>query len=180
MHMSQVIKQKSYEHIVFVLRRHWITFTPVIILFIVLALAPLAVYLLLGNLFPNILFSETIKPLAILFGSVFYLSIYLFFYAHFIDFYLDLWIVTNDRIIDIEQHSLFHRVITELDLYQIQDVTTQVKGVFATLFGYGNVDIKTASMNSHIIFYNVKHPNLVREQLIRLADADRRFHMGQK
>ncbi|MBI2436461.1 MAG: PH domain-containing protein [Candidatus Magasanikbacteria bacterium] len=180
MHMSDVIKQKSYEHIVFVLRRHWITFIPIAFLFIILSLAPVIVYVLIGNLFPDILFSSTIQPLAILFGSAFYLSLYLFFYGHFIDFYLDLWVVTNDIIVDIEQHNLFHRIITELDLFRIQDVTTHVKGVFPTLFGYGNVDIKTASNNSHIVFYNVKHPNHIREQLIRLADEDRKFHQGQE
>lgn len=178
--MSHLIKQKSYEQIIFVLRRHWITFIPIALLFITLALAPFALYLMIGNLFPDLLTNEILKPITLLFASVYFLSLYLFFYAQFIDFYLDIWTVTNDRIIDIEQHGLFHRVITELDLFQIQDVTAHVKGVIPTLFGYGNLVIKTASTTSTIIFYNIPNPNRVREQLIRLADEDRKFHMGQK
>jgi membrane protein YdbS with pleckstrin-like domain len=174
--MADVIKEKSYEHIVFVLRRHWITFMPVIFLFLILGLAPVMVFLLINNLFPDIIANTQIYPLIILFGSVYFLSIYLFFYTHFLDFYLDMWIVTNDRIVDIEQHSLFHRNITEVDLFRIQDVTTQVRGVLPTIFRYGNVHIKTASTNTNIIFYNVKEPNHIRERLIRLADEDRKFH----
>lgn len=180
MAMPEIIKQKNYEKIVFVLRRHWVTFLPISFLFIVLALAPMGVYVILESLFAEILNNPTVYPIAILFASVYYLSIYLFFYAQFIDFYLDMWIITNDRIVDVEQHGLFHRVITELDLFQIQDVTTQVKGIFSTLFGYGNVIVKTASTTTNIIFYNVPKPNHIREQLILLAEEDRKFHQRQK
>ncbi|MBT3538850.1 PH domain-containing protein [Candidatus Parcubacteria bacterium] len=180
MSVPDIIKKKDYEKIIFVLRRHPITFIPIMFLFIVLMLVPVAVYLLIENLFPSILTGSILYPLTVLLGSVYYLSIYLFFYVQFIDFYLDMWIVTNDRIVDIEQHNLFHRVITELDLYRIQDVTAQVQGIFSTLFKYGDVTVKTASTTSNIIFRNVSNPNLIREQLIKLADEDRKFHYSQE
>ncbi|PLX28304.1 hypothetical protein C0581_02845 [Candidatus Parcubacteria bacterium] len=180
MGVSDIIKQKHYEKVLFVLHRHPITFVPILFLFLVLMLVPIAVYLLIENIFPSILSGSILYPLAVLLGSVYYLSIYLFFYVQFIDFYLDMWIVTNDRIVDIEQHNLFHRVITELDLYRIQDVTAQVQGIFSTLFKYGNVTVKTASTTSNIVFKNVPNPNFIREQLIKLADEDRKFHYSQE
>jgi len=140
-------------------------------------LVPVVLYFMLNNLFPEVLANPEVHTSFMLFCSFYYLSTYLFFYGRFIDFYLDMWIVTNDRIVDIEQHSLFHREITELDLYRIQDVTASVRGVFSTLFKYGDVAIKTASSTSTIVFRNVPNPNHIREQLISLADEDRKYHM---
>jgi membrane protein YdbS with pleckstrin-like domain len=179
MHLSQVIKQKSYEEIVFHLRRHPITFLPVIFLFLILLTVPLIIYFLISNLYPTLLDGAILYPLAVLGASIYFLSIYLFFYGQFIDYYLDLWIVTNDRIVDMEQLGLFRRTTTEVDLFRIQDVTANIKGVFPTIFDYGDVVIKTASANLNIVFRNVSNPNKIREELIRLADEDRAYHYRQ-
>ena len=179
MHLSYLIKQKSYERVEYVLRRHWITFVPIGLLFLVLLAVPVAVYGMIAFLFPTIFTGPTLFPLSVLLASAYYLGVYLFFYAQFVDYYLDLWIVTNDRIVDIEQFGLFSRTISELDLFQIQDVTTDVHGFFATFFHYGDVSVKTASANINIVFRNVPNPNKIREALVRLSDEDRRFHHKQ-
>lgn len=179
MKLDAAINRKSYERVVFVLRRHPITFIPIFALFLVLLAVPVAVYLLISNIYPHLLSEGMLYPVAVVLGSIYCLSVYLLFYIHFIDYYLDSWVVTNDRLIDIEQLGLFHRTTTELDLYQIQDVTTKVAGMFATLFHYGNVTVATASSNQQIIFHNVPHPDHIREQLILLANEDRKFHQSQ-
>ncbi|MBP9695193.1 MAG: PH domain-containing protein [Candidatus Magasanikbacteria bacterium] len=94
----------------------------------------------------------------------------------FTTFYLDVSVITNDRIVDIEQLGLFANSTGELDLFRIQDVTSEVKGIFATLFDYGTVFITTASNNSNIILHNIHHPNNIRNALIRLAEEDRKYH----
>lgn len=180
MSVPKIIKKKPYERLLYLLHRHAITFLPIIGLFLLLLLVPIVVYFLISNLYPTLFEKEILYTLAVLAASVYYLSIYLFFYAQFIEYYLDMWIVTNDRIVDIEQHGLFNRSITELDLFRIQDVTTEVHGVFSTLFHYGNVIIKTASSNTHIVFRNVPNPNNIREQLVQLAEEDRKFHYNQE
>ncbi|MBI4992885.1 MAG: PH domain-containing protein [Candidatus Magasanikbacteria bacterium] len=176
MQIEHLIKQKPYEKIEYFLRRHPLTFVPIFFVFTILMLVPFVIYFLINNLFPQLLTGQLSYPVLTLFASIFYLSIYLFFYGQFIDFYLDLWIVTNDRIVDIEQHGLFSRSISELDLYNIQDVTVEVTGFFATMFKYGNLFVKTSSDNSQIIFHDISNPNEVRQALIELAEQDRKFH----
>ena len=175
MSVAELINQKSGEQVIFVMHRHPITFIPIIFLFLILMAVPIIVYLIISNLFPALLTGFPFYPLAVLFASVYYLSIYLFFYGLFIDFYLDIWLITNFRVVDIEQHGLFSRVTTELELLRIQDVTAEVKGVFPTIFNYGNVNIKTASSTKNITFMNIPNPNHIREQLIILADEDRKL-----
>ncbi len=177
--ISALIKQKSYERVEHVLRRHPVTFIPQTAMFITLAAVPIALYFLFNNLYPTILNGDIVYPIAVLVGSMYFLSIFLFFFAQFITFYLDVWIITNDRIIDVEQVSLFSRSISEVDLFRIQDVTSQTHGFFATFFKYGDVEVKTASMNVDIIARNVPHPNKIREHLIHLSHEDRKYHYNQ-
>lgn len=176
MHLTAFIKMKPTEQVVHVLRRHPLTFLPYFLLFIVLLFVPFALYQLISNLFPEFFLGPVVRPLSILAASIFYLSSCLFFFGHFIMYYLDVWVVTTERMIDIEQFGLFSRSISELELFQVQDVTTDVHGVFPTFFNYGDVSIKTASSNASIVAKQVHNPNRVREAIVHLADADRRTH----
>ncbi len=179
MHLATFIKQKSYEHVIYVLRHHWITFVPTIFMFLVLLSVPFLLRLLFHSLFPTLFNGPILHPLTILAVSIYYLSIYLFFFAQFIEFYLDLTIVSNDRVIDVEQRGLFSRTISELDLFRIQDVTSDIHGVFPTLLNYGDVTIKTASTNVNLIAHAIPHPNKIREDLIQLSHEDRKYHPPQ-
>lgn len=176
MQISTVIKQKPYEKIIFNLHRHHLTFVPVVLLSLLLLLVPVVVYFLIKNAYPGVLKESLIYPAGVLLSSMYYLFVYMFFYIRFIDHYLDSWIVTNDRIVDIEQHGLFSKVTTELDLFRVQDVTTHISGAFGTIFRFGDVIITTASATNSIIFYNIPDPDRIRERLIALADEDRRYH----
>lgn len=176
MHLSALIQQKPYEQIKYSLRRHPITFLPTVLLLLVLISLPIALYFLFNALYPGILTADFTRTLLVLAGSIYYLSILLFFYTRFIEFYLDLWIITNDRLVDVEQHGLFARSISELDLFQIQDITSEIHGMFATFLNYGTLFIKTASDNTNIIAYDIHRPNIIREDLIRLAEEDRKHH----
>lgn len=179
MQLSHLIKQKSYEKVEYILRRHWFTFLPKIILFLFLAVVPVLLYFMIQTLYPTLFDHGVVFALGLVFASAFYLSILVFFYTEFIVFYLDMWVVTNDRIVDVEQLGIFSRSISELDLFRIQDVTADVHGAFATLIDYGTVTIKTASNNINIVFKDVKHPNKIREELIQLSHIDRKYHYGQ-
>ena len=176
--ISKFIRQKSYEHIVYVLRRHPFTFIPTLLLFVILWIIPVILFLIARHVYPDFVVENQIYPVIVLGGSLYYLSTYLFFYAQFIDYYLDIWIVTNDRIVDVEQHGLFHKTITELDLFRIQDITSQVQGVAAIFFKYGDLSITTASSTDTIVFRQIPDPNKIREDLIQLADEDRKYHQS--
>ncbi len=179
--LSKIIRQKPYEKIEYLLHRHAFTFVPKAFLFLAMMAMPVGLYFLLENIYPELLNSEKIFPLAVLAASSYYLSIYLFAYAQFVEFYLDMWVVTNDRIIDIRQKGLFARTVSEMDLYRIQDTTASIKGFFPTMFNYGNLQVRTAATGdtNDIIFYNIPDPNELRESLIQLAESDRKFHHNE-
>ena len=176
MSLGNLIHTKQYEKVIAKVRRHPITYVPTMGFFIILLLVPVAVYLLLGAAMPGILTRETSYVILVLFGSLYYLLVMLFFYTSFIEFYLDLHIVTSDRMVDIDQMTLFARKIAEVDLYQIQDVSSEIKGVFGTLFNYGHVDVQTAGSIPKFSMENVPNPHKLRRIILDLAAADKRHH----
>ncbi len=178
MRLANFINKKSYEKIEHVLHRHPLTFIPTILLFLFLSSLPLVLYFLFQNFFT--LFFAQVTPLVvltILFTSFYYIALLCFFFIEFVLYYLDIWVVTNDRIIDVDQITLFSRTVSELDLASIQDVTTEIKGFFPTMFDYGKLIIKTASDNAHIVFHEIAHPNKIRTELVNLSDKDKERHV---
>lgn len=178
MNLSFFVRENSGEQVIYELRRHPFTFIPQIILFIFLLGVPIVLYFLFENMFPRILVTtHPLYAVFVLLSSSYYLAVVLFFFGMFIDFYLDLWIVTNNRIIDVEQHGLLSRSVSEIELFRIQDVTTNITGLFPTMLHFGDVIVKTASNTTGIVFRNVHKPNFIRSELIRLAELDRKNHV---
>ncbi len=176
MNINDFIHRKIYESTLYIVRKHFITFVPTILLFMALAAVPVAVYFLLNAVFPLMLEKTLWRVVGILLSSVYYLSIILFFYSYFISYYLDVAIITNDRMVDIEQATLFSRTVAEVDLYQIQDATSEVKGFVRSLFNYGDVVAQTAGPVPKFILNSVPDPHRIRQMLLDMASADKKYH----
>tara|TARA_Y100001970_G_scaffold266437_1_gene355129 strand:- start:53 stop:607 length:555 start_codon:yes stop_codon:yes gene_type:complete len=178
MDTAHLIKQKKDEKILHVLHRHWFTFLPTFTTVLFLFAVPFGLYILISNLFPTILENQAAYAFLVLAGSTYFLGLLLLLFTKFNEFYLDVWIITDKRIVDVEQWTLFSRTISELDLFRIQDVTVDTIGFFPTVLKYGTVSIKTASDNIGIVFYDVGNANPIRQMLIELSEKDRRKEQG--
>jgi len=164
------------EKVILLLRRHPFIILVRTISWAVIALLPLIFYLLFGNVIAGFFIAEAFYPILILFTSIYYLYIWLFMFAGFIDYYLDAWIVTNKRIINIEQKGLFNRVISEQRLYRIQDVTSELKGLFPTFLNFGDIYIQTAGEAERFIFKQVPDPYRVVKKITLLVEENKKFH----
>ena len=99
---------------------------------------------------------------------------YLFFEVY--NWYRDLYVLTNERIIDIDQKSFFHRVVSETTLDKVQDVTYEVKGVFATLFDFGTVFVQTGGAKGTIAWEDVMKPGSVQKKIMASLDDYQKRH----
>lgn len=66
--------------------------------------------------------------------------------------------VTSDKIAQVLQNTLFDRKISQLSIGDVQDVTTQQKGLFARMFNYGTLVIETAGEQSNYTFTYTPKP----------------------
>jgi hypothetical protein len=137
---------------------------------VVLIVLPALAGWMIIKLFPNILVNEFFYPLMLLAVSVYGLFVWLFLFFSFIDYYLDVWIITSERIIDIRQEGFFSRVVSELKVPQIQDVTSEMQGIFQFIFKYGDVYVQTASKVERFVFSQVPHPERIRDIVIKLVE----------
>lgn len=172
--IEQLIHKKPDEKVVFQLRRHPVIFAVDILLIVLFAAIPLVLNPIIGNTLPHLYASEVFRPVLVLLASAYYLLVWMFFYTNFVDFYLDLWVVTNNRILNVEQHGIFSRTVSELDLAQVQDVTSEQHGIFPFLFGYGDVFIQTAGEKQRFVFEQVPRPDEIRKNILSLVEAQKK------
>ena len=157
------------EVITLYLRQHWFMILKSIILFIFLALIPIILWAIFSDNFKDWLATDLGSALLVLGLSFYYLYIWLFLLFSWTNYYLDLWTVTNRRIINREQNGLFDRVVSELSLDRVQDVTAEIKGFLPTFLNYGNVYVQSAGKEERFIFEQIPQPYEVAKKIIQLS-----------
>ncbi len=167
---------KPGEQVVYLLRRHWIVPAKLFLLLGMCAIVPFVVYAFLQSQFPDLLANQTLAPILAMLASFYELGVWLILVQEFVDFYLDTWIVTTERVIDISQNGLFNRTSAEVHLANIVDVTSEMKGFFRTVLNYGDVYVQTAAELARFHFMAIAHPDAVRQTVLKLVDDDRERH----
>jgi len=76
------------------------------------------------------------------------------------------YILTNERIFAIFQRHLFHRINNEVPLSNIQNVSHIKKGLWQTMFDYGEVEIETAGAKTAMILKNVPNPYQAQQKIL--------------
>ncbi len=157
------------EIIIRIIRRHpWTILVRSISSFCALLL-PLGVFILLETFVPA--FRYPLTNLYWIAYLVYALFVFFFFMLMWVNYYLDFWVITSKKIIDVEFHGMFNHEVSEFPLEKIQDVTVHLQGVMPVFLDYGNVLIKTASETLTLNMYEVPHPTSVKDAIIELIAA---------
>lgn len=122
-------------------------------------------------LFPEI-FHGQYETLVAFMENLFLLALWIYSFLIWVDYYFDIWIITTERIINIEQKGMFTRSVSELRFSRIQDITTEVMGFLPTVINYGDVKVQTAGEESEFIFRTVSDPYHVKNIIMNLQKKD--------
>jgi len=82
----------------------------------------------------------------------------------FISWWFSVFIVTNQRFIQITQKGLFHRSVADVGLEHIQSVNYEVAGLNATLLGFGTMKVQTYI--GDILIHELHHPAKIQKRII--------------
>jgi len=170
--MSKVFPgQRDNEEVLAAVRKHWTALIAPVLQLIGFNAVPIIgfaiyIYVLGWELTVDGLF----YVIGVLLISLYYIGAWIMYYHAFVGYHLDLWVITDQRIINIEQNGLFNRVMSELNLSKIQDVTSEIKGQLQTIFDYGHVYIQTAAEQERFIFEDVPHPEALAQLIAQLND----------
>jgi len=104
-----------------------------------------------------------------LFSGVGLLAIWSYWFMQWIFWYFDIWIVTEDYLIDTQLISFFRHHRAELPLRQVQDITASTTGVLASFFRCGNVIVQTASKQGLVQLFWIYRPHQAAEAISALV-----------
>ncbi|MBI3671765.1 PH domain-containing protein [Candidatus Azambacteria bacterium] len=158
-----MLSVREGEKIISVYRRHpfvlALELLPLVVFSIIVVAAAFAVVF--------IFVSESVDLIKMVFFiMVFFLHIFLVaIFMELADYYLDVWILTDRRVISVEQMSLFSRVTYEFELEKIQDIEVDVRGILPTLINYGDIRIRTASESRDFVFKQVGGPTHIKDAI---------------
>jgi uncharacterized membrane protein YdbT with pleckstrin-like domain len=90
----------------------------------------------------------------------------LIFAPSWIGWHFSIFIVTDQRFIQITQKGLFHRAVADLGLPQIQSVNYEVKGLQETLLGFGTIKMQTYV--GDMVIHDVHHPAKIQKEVLSI------------
>jgi hypothetical protein len=105
--------------------------------------------------------------------SLWYLFLWVCLFVAWTDYYLDRWTVSDSRIIASEQIGLFNRDTASVRHSNIQDVKVEVRGVLATLLGFGTLHVQSAGESREFILTHTPHPYETKEMLFKICNQAR-------
>ncbi len=151
--------QEKNETVILFLRQHLITIVPTMAFGVLLIFAPMVLFPVLLKMLSTTI---TIPVGYIIVGTIFwYTASFGVILAKFLHWFFNIFIVTNDRIIDIDFINLLYKDVAEAQLSRVQDISYNQKGIFGTMFNYGNVVIQTAGELPNFSFEIVPKPSEV-------------------
>jgi len=163
-------KIKDGEKINKIIHRHWFNILKQFAPIFFMALFLVVIFDSLLSYFP--IFQEKAFAKFLFFGeSLFAIFAWVFIFFTWIDYYFDIWVITSEKIINIEQKGLFVRSLSELKFERIQDVTVEVKGLLPTILNYGNVFIQTAGEKERFVFRQIPNPYQVKDLIMGLQET---------
>jgi hypothetical protein len=166
---KHIPNRKVGEHLITFVRPHWLLLLRSLVFFCILLAIPIFLYYFISFTAPQVFTNETFYIISVFTGVLYMLVILLLLYNRFIDYHLDIWIVTNFRIIAIVQRNIFNRTISEHQLEKIQDVSANQTGFWQTFFDFGDVEVQTASEESNFHFDDIPKPFDVAKEINNLA-----------
>ncbi len=162
--------QEEEEVVILFLRQHFIVNVPWIFLTIVLLLAPTVIF---PKLFSVLSINFSLPTGYFLIGTLFwYLATFGFALASFIGWFFNIYIVTNERVVDIDFFYLLYKKFSQAELAKIQDISYTSGGILAAIFNYGNVSIETAGEMPNLEFELIPYPERVVETIRALTEQN--------
>lgn len=153
------------EKVIVYVRRHWILFVVRIVPIVFLAIIPAIFPAVIDVFLPKNL--ERFQNAGWALYCMWVTLLWVWSFLLWTEYYLDVWVITNRKIINADQITLFNRKMSTLELEKIQDITIEIDGFIQTMFGYGTIRVQTAGEITKFTLQNAAHPDIAKEKIIQ-------------
>ncbi len=162
------------EHVVKEARKHWFLFLGELLPYAILMAIPFALPKLLVLAPPLVRYATLFDyhtPLMRAGLGVWLLVSWTSAWGTFTRYFLNAWVLTNQRIVDIKQRRYFYREVSSLFLSRVQDVTTNVNGVLSSLLGLGDIKVQSAAEDVEFVMHGIPHHEQMRDIILKYVST---------
>lgn len=117
---------------------------------------------------------------AFVLSVVWYSALFFYVIQNFLLWFYNVYIVTNERLVDVDFFGLLYKNINVTQIGKVEDVNYSQRGIFSSFFNYGDVVVQTASEQrsddnsekSAFAFQAVADPDLVVKIISELMEEN--------
>lgn len=139
-------------------RKHWITLLPHFAGMAILFAATAAFFIFVAPADIQSAVSGSLyrfSAFLVILGATLYIHS---FFLRFFNYYLQTFIITNFRVVQLDQTLFFQQNRDSVDLREIQDIVVNQKGILKTLLNYGEIIITMSSAHATKVLQRVPNP----------------------
>lgn len=166
--------QHEEEKIAFILKRHWWY-----LLFPSFKSAIIRLVLIITLLFTITGWFNINMSNSRLFFFIIIIDLATLIYLILSDWYKwgnTIYVLTNERIICVQQLSWFSRSVSESTLENIMFISHKIQGMIGTIFNFGSVNIRTSGVTEEeTVFQQVSDPYQVQQQITKMQKDTKNF-----
>jgi hypothetical protein len=163
-------QQEENEEVILFLRRHIITNIPWLIATLVLTALPILLTYMLQTINLSLTFLSTQFLFIVL--AFYYLIVLGYAFANFINWFYNIGIVTNKRVMDIDFANLSSLNVAATSITDIADVSYNQKGFAQQLYNYGDVILQTETKTQNFVFEKAPKPAQAVNIISQLIGGD--------
>lgn len=157
------------EEIIQPVRKHWIIYVGDLFLHsfgILIALLGVGILKMIG-IIPN---TELITQYGSILFLMFLLLVWTSFFFAWTKNYFDVWYITNQHIIAINQKEIFNREESFMELTRIQDVSFEREGILSNFFGYGKLRVQSAGTEQEFVISKISNVEQTSHLIMSMRD----------
>jgi len=154
--------QMKYEQFQFFFRKHWVKFIQPILFSIPVGLLILVILIFLGRLtlLVDIAF---VRAFYVHFTLLISVGFFLLASLQMVNFYFDMAIVTDSRILIVKKTCFLKNNSDAIDLTKIQDIAVESHGILRNYLRYGQLIITLSTSAPPLVLYHVPDPHFYLE-----------------
>jgi hypothetical protein len=170
------VELQPNENLLLLARRHWLNLYPRLLLIALIGIVPIVLLIWIVDATAGMEgTTQTVVLIVCALWALFWLVRGYFTWYRYNN---DIWLITDQRLIDSLKKHWFHHQMASTDLVDVEDVAVQRSGILQTTFNYGDLRCQTAGAQANFILAGIPDPNHVLQVLDAARDASRRELRG--
>ena len=160
------------ERVVLFCRRHWLYFYSKLAGIVFALIVPTAALLWIVQITAGL--GGTVGKVALAIAAVWVIYWGIRGYFTWYRYQNDVWVITNQRIIDSTKFNWIKQRMASADLVDVEDINVVREGLLPTMFNYGDLRVQTAGEVANFVLAGIPGPSKVLAVVDSSRDAARR------